>query len=404
MELTGYFLVALLLIAAMALGIFLGRALGRRALPEVTTSQIAEPSPENPDAPDERTLLEAMPDPIFLLDQKRTVVFANKAAWSLVERAPEQVRLEAMLRQPELLAGVDEALLDHRPRDLEILQTGRSPRHLAVRLQPLTQSQDPRLLVLCRDVTATRRAERQRADFVANVSHELKTPLASLHGFIETLQGPAREDAAARAHFLEVMSDQSARMSRLIEDLLALSRIELAEHSPPASRLNLAMTLSAVLKTLEPMTRERKVTITQEIDALPAIMGDADELWRVFQNLLENAIKYGDKKVEVRAATAAADSPAAALLGRDGVAVTIHNDGPHIAPEHLPRLTERFYRVDTARSRRLGGTGLGLAIVKHIVNRHRGILRLDSAPGEGVTVTCLFPAVIEEDGKAQAVS
>jgi len=234
------------------------------------------------------------------------------------------------------------------------------------------------------DITASKRSERMRQDFVANASHELRTPLATLVGFIETLRGPAREDAAAQDRFLSIMAEQATRMARLVDDLLSLSRIELNEHLPPKERVDLRRVLAAVADGLEQRAEKRQMRIALSLpEALPEVMGDPDELAQVFQNLLDNAIKYGRPGTEVEVGADA--SPR--RLGVAGVQVTVRDHGDGILKEHIPRLTERFYRVDPARSRELGGTGLGLAIVKHIVNHHRGVLDITSDMGQGSAFT-----------------
>jgi two-component system phosphate regulon sensor histidine kinase PhoR len=245
------------------------------------------------------------------------------------------------------------------------------------------------------DLTASKRSERLRADFVANASHELRTPLASLIGFIETLRGPAREDTAAREHFLTIMAEQSQRMARLVDDLLSLSRIEMNEHRPPTERLNLSGVLRTVADLLEQRAAARDMRIVLDLPAdLPEVLGDSDELAQVFQNLFDNAIKYGRPGTPIE--VSAGPSPRLLSGTRPGerpgaIAVAVRDHGDGIAREHLPRLTERFYRVDAARSRELGGTGLGLAIVKHIVNHHRGALDIDSELGEGSVFTVHLP-------------
>jgi two-component system, OmpR family, phosphate regulon sensor histidine kinase PhoR len=222
-----------------------------------------------------------------------------------------------------------------------------------------------------------------RADFVANASHELRTPLASLSGFIETLQGSARNDAQARERFLDIMKAQATRMARLIDDLLSLSRIELKAHVQPTHQVDLASIVRQVADGLQTLARDRGVEV--KINLLPEplmVRGDRDELIRVFENLVENALKYGASGKRIDIAIAAGD---------DEALVAVRDYGPGIAPEHLPRLTERFYRVDVTESRAQGGTGLGLALVKHILHRHRARLGIDSAPGKGATFTVRLP-------------
>jgi two-component system phosphate regulon sensor histidine kinase PhoR len=225
-----------------------------------------------------------------------------------------------------------------------------------------------------------------RADFVANASHELKTPIAGIMGFIETLRGPARDDADARERFLVIMAEQADRMRRLVDDLLMLSRIEQHEHARPDSAVDVGRVLESVRDLLQLKASSRKVAVELTVDpALPEAIGDHDELIVVFQNLIDNAIKYARPATVVKVA--------ARPLGRDRLAVAVSDEGDGIPATHLPRLTERFYRVDNARSRQLGGTGLGLAIVKHVVNRHRGRLDIQSTPGKGSVFTVTLPIV-----------
>ena len=223
-----------------------------------------------------------------------------------------------------------------------------------------------------------------RADFVANVSHELRTPLAALTGFIETLQGPARDDPAARERFLGIMQAQAWRMARLIDDLLSLSRIELRAHQRPDTPVDLVPIVRQVADGLQTLARDRDVAVEITAPAEPLMVpGDRDELTRLFENLIENGLKYGasGKRVEI----------AIAPDGKGEARVSVRDHGPGIAAEHLPRLTERFYRADVGESRAQGGTGLGLALVKHILNRHHGRLSIDSKVGEGATFTVRLP-------------
>ncbi|MFZ2467871.1 MAG: ATP-binding protein, partial [Parvibaculum sedimenti] len=247
------------------------------------------------------------------------------------------------------------------------------------------------VLVLLRDVTDMRRVEAMRVDFIANASHELKTPLASLSGFIDTLRGHAKDDPQAQERFLEIMSDQAGRMRRLIEDLMSLSRIELREHVRPDSVVDLLGVVNDVTDGLMPLAAQNavEIVVTAAPD-LPKVRGDRDELGQVVQNLADNALRYGrsGKRVEINLAPDA-------KAGKPVVRLTVRDFGPGIAREHLPRLTERFYRVDAAASRAKGGTGLGLAIVKHIVNRHQGTLAVDSEVGRGTVFSVLIPVAGE---------
>jgi two-component system phosphate regulon sensor histidine kinase PhoR len=244
------------------------------------------------------------------------------------------------------------------------------------------------LLMTFNDLTPLRRVEEMRADFIANASHELRTPLAALLGFIETLQGPAKNDPVAREKFLGIMQGQATRMARLIDDLLSLSRIELNAHLQPNTPLELAPIVRQVADGLQTLARDRDVAIKVVAPPEPLIvLGDRDELIRALENLVENSLKYGaaGKRIDIMLSRGQTRS------GAPEVRLAVRDYGPGIAPEHLPRLTERFYRVDVADSRAQGGTGLGLALVKHVLNRHGGRLNIESTPGAGATFTMHLP-------------
>jgi two-component system phosphate regulon sensor histidine kinase PhoR len=334
-----------------------------------------------------------LPDPTIVLTPESTVVAFNESAQ---ETTPGIVRGEPIsfaLRVPNVLEAIRAVAASRQMRRIEFFQRVPTDRWWEATIAPLllpASGGASRHLVLLslRDLTPLRRVEEMRADFVANASHELRTPLASLSGFIETLQGPARNDAASRDRFLAIMKEQATRMARLIDDLLSLSRIEQKVHIHPDTTTDLVMIVSEVADSLLPLARERDVEIkvTDQTDTLE-VMGDRDELIRVFENLIENALKYGasGKRVDITLSR----EPA---LGepRDAL-VSVRDYGPGIAPEHLPRLTERFYRVDIGESRAQGGTGLGLALVKHILNRHRGRLTIESTPGAGASFSVRLP-------------
>jgi two-component system, OmpR family, phosphate regulon sensor histidine kinase PhoR len=339
-------------------------------------------------------IIAAVPDPLILIDERRRIVRANAAAADFVGALSPPRDLAAALRNPAVLAAADAVLRGQPSRVVEFTLTIPVERQLRARFARIDRpSPDGAVAVLTlHDVTELKRAEQMRADFIANASHELRTPLATLSGFIETLRGPAREDAEAGERFLAIMQEQAARMTRLVEDLLSLSRIELNEHVPPQGRVALAPVLDHLAQALELRAGERAMQIRLDLPAdLPDVQGDRDELAQLFQNLLDNAIKYGraGSEISVAARTAMRASTNGERVPSPFVAVAVRDQGEGIARDHLPRLTERFYRVDTARSREMGGTGLGLAIVKHIVNRHRGFLEIDSTPGVG-SVFCVF--------------
>jgi two-component system phosphate regulon sensor histidine kinase PhoR len=340
-----------------------------------------------------QAIVDGLPDPLVAVDRGRRIVRTNLAARQLLGAAVAERDLSTVLRQPQLLAAIDALLETHDGNftgpdqsAVEFVLPGPPELDMVAHLRrlPRAAADGSLALIVLHDTTALRRAERMRADFVANASHELKTPIAGLAGFIETLRGPARDDTAARERFLGIMAEQAERMRRLVDDLLMLSRIEQHEHARPDTAVDLSGVLKGVLDLLQLKAGGRKVALQLEVaPGLPRAVGDHDELTIVFQNLVDNAVKYARPGTAVRIA--------ARPLGEDRVAVAVADEGDGIPAAHLPRLTERFYRVDAARSRQLGGTGLGLAIVKHVVNRHRGRLDIQSTPGKGSTFTVVLP-------------
>jgi two-component system phosphate regulon sensor histidine kinase PhoR len=341
-------------------------------------------------------ILATLPYPLLTLTESGRVARANPAAIELFEGDPSGRDLVSVLREPALLGAVDAVLQGAGDRILEFSIAGSMERFFVAHLArlPAAQLDDTVAILALMDVTALKRAEQLRADFVANASHELKTPLASLLGFIETLRGPAREDAEARHRFLSIMQEQAERMARLVEDLLSLSRIELHEHTLPSTAADLGQVLEGVIDALEMKAARRGMVLRLSLAPdLPPVQGDRDELAQVFQNLVDNAIKYGRTGTPVTVeAVLLAEEEAQRRPGRPAVSVVVADQGEGIAREHVPRQTERFYRVDTARSREMGGTGLGLAIVKHIVNRHRGHLEVESELGKGSRFTVTLKA------------
>ncbi len=343
-----------------------------------------------------RRVIQAIPDPLLLVDGRSRIIHANRAAQRQFGQHIEGRDLSAVIRHPAVLAAVRDAQAGKPTSTVEFEIAAPTERTFTVQVETLPEGTDlpQAALMLFVDLTAVRRSEQMRVDFVANVSHELRTPLSTLMGFIETLQGPARDDDDARDRFLEIMRLQSHRMSRLVNDLLSLSRIETNEHSAPTRKIELKPILEGVKATLDLEARRKDMRVALDIaDGLPPVFGESDELTQVLQNLMDNAIKYGRSGTVVEVAARPADKVPAAYPGkRDGaLAVSVRDRGEGIDAGHIPRLTERFYRVDTARSRELGGTGLGLAIVKHIVGRHRGALTIESVRGEGTTVTVFLP-------------
>jgi two-component system phosphate regulon sensor histidine kinase PhoR len=364
-------------------------------------------------------VFETLDDPVMIIAggeaddiAGRRIILANRAARDLLRIPREGSLLVSAMRDPGVLEAVDEALFGGLSRTTDYTAAGARERHWKAWVRPLDGSQGAaRTAILgLRDETDVRRMELMRVDFLANASHELRTPLASLSGFIETLKGHARDDSVARDRFLDIMAAQANRMSRLVADLLSLSRIELNEHIPPSGRVDVARAASDVVDAISVLSQEKGVTVLLDVPPGEArITGDRDEIVQVIQNLTDNAIKYstvgGMVELTVRSdldaeAAAVARLPGATRLSlltpdRDAtaryVAVAVRDYGPGMAREHLPRLTERFYRVEGQKSGDRPGTGLGLAIVKHIVNRHRGGLTVESAPGEGSLLVAYFP-------------
>ena len=338
-------------------------------------------------------LVAGMPDPAVLLDRAGRVIHLNAAAAQLAPALRKNELAQFALRSPEIIVALREAIATTEPRRATYLDHVPVDRWMELIITPVPVpttfgGTDKCMLMTFHDQTPLRRVEEMRADFVANASHELRTPLAALSGFIDTLQGPAKDDAKARERFLAIMHTQATRMARLIDDLLSLSRVELSAHVRPDTSVDLVPIIRQVADGLEALARERQVAV--EID-LPeknvAIAGDREELLRLFENLIENALKYGASGGKVMVSLTSAISGE----GAPEIRVMVRDFGPGIAPEHLPRLTERFYRVDVGDSRAQGGTGLGLSLVKHIVNRHRGRLLIESVPKNGATFTACFP-------------
>ena len=332
----------------------------------------------------EDAIVETLPDPLVVLGPDRAVLRANAAA-----HAAFGTEIAAVLRHPGLRGAIDRVLTSGQAQDADLTLPVPVQRDVHATVFRLGGA---RVAAVLSDRTRERALERMRADFVANASHELRTPLASLIGFIDTLRGPAADDPPAQARFLAIMAEQAGRMNRLIDDLLSLSRIELTEHQAPTDEVALGELLRFTAASFEPRVTTRQINLELDLpDDLPAVPGDEDQLGQVLQNLLDNALKYGREGGRVRVA-AARVAPGGRWPARPGVTVSVADDGAGIPREHLPRLTERFYRVDTGRSRAVGGTGLGLAIVKHILNRHRGQLVIESREGEGATFTVWLPA------------
>jgi two-component system, OmpR family, phosphate regulon sensor histidine kinase PhoR len=333
-------------------------------------------------------LIGAMPEPAVIVGSDERVAAANQLALDLLPGLRVGDPFVLGLRAPDVNDGRRRVMASGEAETVQWSERVPVERLFEVSVAPLMTSggQAAATLITLRDQTEARRVERLRVDFIANASHELRTPLASLLGFIETLQGSARDDEKARDRFLTIMAEQGRRMARLIEDLLSLSRIEQKQHLKPEALVDLAQAARSVVDALTPMANDYGVEIRLSAPEPAMVVGDRDELLRVAENLIENAIKYG------KGADSGPGVVEVSVLSteKEGV-LSVRDHGPGIAPEHLPRLTERFYRVDPVQSRAKNGTGLGLAIVKHILTRHRGRLTITSRVGQGSSFVATLP-------------
>ena len=379
-----------------------------------------------------RAVLNALPEPVILMRRNGEIDLANPATERLFGRSPggttsEGRHISTMLRAASVHEAVKRAFAEGTSQKANFVATGTVDRECQAYISPLNGSNEgaaetddeSRVVLVISDLTRERRLDTMRSDFIANASHELRTPLASMMGFIETLRGHAKDDPEAREKFLGIMESQAARMQRLVQDLMSLSAIELNEFQPPSEPVDLLGVLNEVKASLAPLEQQSGGRISLQADENLLIAGDRDQLIQLVQNLADNALKYAGEPpvVEIRLGR---DLPPGMLSGggsggqRTGetpalvsahlgvpieqlVWVQFRDNGEGIAPDALPRLTERFFRVDVEQSKSKGGTGLGLAIVKHIVSRHQGGLQIESAPGHGSSFTCMFR---EYDGPA----
>ncbi len=336
-------------------------------------------------------ILAALPLPLVLIGPEERVRHANDLATKIFPKSLINQHYISVLRQPVVLDAIEASFRSGQSQEAVYLgREGTRETSYLARAVPLGLETGRAVLVSFEDQTAMQDAGSMRRDFVANVSHELRTPLTALLGFIETIRGPARDDTEARDRFLAIMRDECERMNRLVHDLLSLSRVESGERQRPTDRVDLAGLLRSAAASLQPTAGANGVEIRVTVEAEPQpVPGDADQLTQVFSNLLENAVKYG-RKLGIVTATLT-EIKAEPTLRAPALRIDVQDNGEGIDPVHIPRLTERFYRVDSHRSREMGGTGLGLAIVKHIINRHRGRLRIASTPGKGSTFTVILP-------------
>ena len=342
-------------------------------------------------------LVDTLPDILIMLNDDKQIVRTNRAARLIFGQNLSQRHLKDVIDNDILLRAVQVVIEDLRGREVEFHIDEPTMRDFFAIVErfPIPSAEGISIVITLNDITKLKRIEQMRADFVANASHEIRTPLATIIGFIETLQGPAKNDENAREEFLKVMADQAARMSKLITDLLSLSKIEMNAHSAPQGKADIKQLINNEVQQCAWAAAQKNVNIRMEVeDDIPPVRGDENELAQVLHNLIANAIKYGfaDSEVEVSARITHHMPPDVNFRNMSrAVLLSVRDQSDGIPKHHIPRLTERFYRVDTARSRKVGGTGLGLAIVKHILNRHRGFLTIDSTMGEGSVFSIYLP-------------
>jgi two-component system phosphate regulon sensor histidine kinase PhoR len=346
-------------------------------------------------------LIDGLPGAAIVLEREGRVIAFNEAASRIAPALRRGEPALIALRTPEVVNAIRRATRRREPQRVEFSERVPLDRWLEAFVTPVRlaigdEGSADIFVMTFNDLTPLRRVEEMRADFIANASHELRTPLAALLGFIETLQGSAKDDAAARKKFLDIMQGQATRMARLIDDLLSLSRIELNAHLQPNTPVDLTPIVRQVVDGLQTLARDRgvEIKIMDSEDTL-LVLGDRDELIRVLENLVENALKYGASGRRVDVTLARGHTRGGVPEAR----ITVRDYGPGIAPEHLPRLTERFYRVDVADSRAQGGTGLGLALAKHVLNRHGGRLTIESTQGAGAAFIMHLPLHTEDSGQ-----
>jgi two-component system phosphate regulon sensor histidine kinase PhoR len=335
---------------------------------------------------------------IIMIDNNFRVVRANSAAHITFGRSLNDRKLEEVIHDPLLFSFIKWVMHDKKGKDIELFLPELMGRHYIVRIEkfPVHSPGGISIIIVMHDVTEAKRSEQMFMDFVANASHEIRTPLTGIVGFIETLRTTAKDDPGVQEKFLGLMAQQAERMSKLVSDLLSLSKIEMNANTQPTETVDIYDILDSSRRQVDWSAKERHVEVKFDMQKnLPLVVGDANELIQVFSNLIGNAIKYGhsDSTITVRGyLTDVIPKDAINVKGiAKAVAVAVQDRGEGIPPEHIPRLTERFYRVDTGRSRKIGGTGLGLAIVKHIIKRHHGALNIESKLGEGSTFTVYLP-------------
>ncbi len=342
-------------------------------------------------------LVDTLPDILIMVNDDRKIVRTNRAARAIFGQNLAGKQLKDVIPNRQLLDAVGSVIGDLRGREIEFRIEEPVVRDFLAIIErfPVPTTGGISTVITMNDITELKSVEQMRADFVANASHELRTPLASIKGFVETLLGPAKDDEPARLEFLQIMLEQADRMQQLIGDLLSLSKIEMNVHAVPVEPADLSAVLRKTTEHFRRMADEKNVRLVLNVhDNLPQVKGEANELAQVAHNLISNAIKYGHADSDVTISAKVTSELPQDINMRNltrVVALSVRDQGDGIPKQHLPRLMERFYRVDSARTRQVGGTGLGLAIVKGIVQRHRGAIEIDSVVGEGTCFTIYLP-------------
>lgn len=358
-------------------------------------------------------LVDTLPDILIMTNDDKMIVRTNRAARNIFGQNLASRHLSEIIPNEKLMSAIVAVVEDIQGQEIEFHLPEPTPRDFQAIIErfPIPSSGGISIVITMTDVTSQKRVQRMRADFVANASHEIRTPLASIIGFIETLRGPAKDDVRARDEFLKVMAEQAERMSKLLNDLLSLSKIEMNAHQFPTGRVDILRIIRSEKQHFEWACKQKNVTLRTKItDTLPPTRGEEDELAQVIRNLLGNAIKYTLPDTEVimtaKLTSQLPDDPLFRSLNR-ALCFSVQDQGEGIPAEHIPRLTERFYRVDSARTRKVGGTGLGLAIVKHVLNRHHGVLKIESVVGEGSIFSVYLPVyedVVPKDSEMLGIA
>ena len=392
-------------------GLVMSRLTSTRTDQAVNTTDVEVDDETKPDPLKlARTIIDAFPDAVILLDEKKRILASNKTAQDdFVSDVVRGKVIGTVIRKPPLIEAIDDAMSHQQLREVEFTDPVPVERSHLASICPLADRDGGGIacVLMIRDLTAIKRSERMRADFVANASHELRTPLSSLAGFIETLKGHARDDPDAQDRFLQIMHEQAGRMRRLIDDLLSLSRIELNEHVAPSDKIDLSNVVSDVVDAAAPLADTIGAKIDVDAKDSAHVVGQRDELIQVIQNLVDNALKYGGDggRIELEFGAGCPDDVHVTTEGPTSY-IRVRDFGHGIPREHIPRLTERFYRIDVKHSRESGGTGLGLAIVKHIVSRHRGRLHIKSEENQGSCFTVVLPAptdLVEQEVRGKVI-